>query len=65
MRHQQSNAPLGVRSRFDLLPVDHHDQQHDEAKKSEGGHHHQGDNPHHPAHPWVRGSGYVGQDGRV
>lgn len=28
--------PLGMRSSvFDLLPVDHHDQQHDEAKKSE------------------------------
>lgn len=36
IRHQQANGPLGLRSSvFDLLPVDHHDQQHDEAKKSE------------------------------
>lgn len=66
MRNQQSNVPLGMRSGvFDLLPVDHHDQQHDEAKKSESWHHHQGDNPHHPAHPRMRRSGYVGQGGPV
>lgn len=35
MKHQQWNMPLGLRSVFDLLPVDHHDQQHDEAQKSE------------------------------
>lgn len=58
--------PLGMRSSvFDLLPVDHHDQQHDEAKKSESWHHHQGDNPHHPAHSWMRSSRYIGQDGPV
>lgn len=66
MRQQQSNVPLGMRaSVFDLLPVDHHDQQHDEAEKSESWHHHQGDNPHHPAHSWMRSSRYIGQDGPV
>lgn len=36
MRHQQSNVPLGMRcGEWDLLPVDHHDQEHDEAKERE------------------------------
>lgn len=66
IRHQQSNRPLGMRSSaFYLLPVDHHDEQHDEAKKSESWHHHQGNNPHHPAHSWMRSSRYIGQDGPV
>lgn len=46
-------------------PVDHHYQQHYEAEQSESWHHHQGDDPHHPAHTGVRGSGHVGQDGPV
>lgn len=66
IRQQQSNEPLETRaSVFDLLPVDHHDQQHDEAEKSESWHHHQGDNPHHPAHSWMGSSRYIGQDGPV
>lgn len=66
IRQQQSNVPLGTRaSEFDLLPVDHHDEQHDEAEKSESWHHHQGDNPHHPAHSWMGSSRYIGQDGPV
>lgn len=36
IRHRQTNVPSEMRpSVFDLLPVDHHDQQQDEAKKSE------------------------------
>lgn len=60
------NVPSGMScGTLNSPPVDHHYQQHYEAEQSESRHHDQGDDPHHPTHPRLRGSRYVGQDGPV